>query len=273
VLSVKEPQEKSVAAIILAAGKGTRMQSELPKVLHVVAGRPMITRVISVLQQVGVGSICAVLGPDRKGFEEVLQQFPNLALCEQSERKGTADAVGAAAVCFEDQPTPPYASRKHLAGAPIKADFVLICNGDTPGIQGEDLRQFIEESLRFQADLAVLGMEVPEPKGYGRLLCDEQDQLLGIVEERDANDAEKKITLCNSGIIFCRTSLLFALLPKVEPNNSQREFYLTDIVAIAKTQNLAVRAYRSRNWQAFLGINDPLQRAEVEQLILKRESV
>ncbi len=271
-LKTESGKHISVGAIVLAAGKGTRMKSDLPKVLHQVAGRAMLARVIDTLKEAGLGSIAIVLGPERQGFEEILADYDNLCLCEQTERKGTADAAAAAAVCFSGETSPEYSSKKHLGGEKISADYILVCTGDAPAILASELRSFMEQAIRRDADLSILGMRVPEPTGYGRLICAEADLLKEIVEEKDASSEQKKIDLCNSGVIFCKREHFFPLLSEVTPHNKQSEYYLTDIVALARQKGYLVTAFQSDDWQSFLGVNDQLQRKQVEDLILKRQS-
>ncbi len=176
-------------AIILAAGKGTRMKSAVPKVLHKLAGAPMIAHVLGAAQAAGIGKTALVVGP---GMEDVAQAAsalePKLQVYVQPEQQGTADAVKAARQAFED-----------FAG------HVLILYGDTPLLRPETLKA-VGAELAAGADLVVIGFEAENPTGYGRLLLDDRGRLVAIREEKDASDEERALTLCNSGIMGFRSS-------------------------------------------------------------------
>lgn len=260
----------SIAAIVLAAGKGTRMKSALPKVLHTLCGVPMIGHVLAALRDAGIAKTCVVVGGDVERLQSYLQAFAPLTLALQKDRLGTGEAVASAGFAFQDTPVPAYASGALLAGHTIKSSHVLICAGDTPAIDAAVIGQFVEFCKTEGAELAVLGMDHPQPKGYGRLVCTRDGQLQKIVEEKDANAAEKEIRLCNSGIIFADRRLLFALLEQIRPNNAQKEYYLTDCFALAREQGKAVKVWSTQDYASFDGINDRLQLAELEQRLVAK---
>jgi bifunctional UDP-N-acetylglucosamine pyrophosphorylase / glucosamine-1-phosphate N-acetyltransferase len=240
-------------AIILAAGKGTRMKSALPKVLHKLAGAPMIAHVLSAAHAAGIGKTALVVGP---GMEEVAQAAtaldPKLEVFVQPEQQGTADAVKAARQAFED-------FKGH----------VLILYGDTPLLRSETLKAVAAE-LSSGADLVAIGFEAENPTGYGRLLLDDRGRLAAIREEKDASDEERALTLCNSGIMGFRSAkTLLGLLGRIGKNNAKGEFYLTDAVALAFGDRLETRIVLSSGAEV-LGINSRAELAEAESAMQQR---
>jgi bifunctional UDP-N-acetylglucosamine pyrophosphorylase/glucosamine-1-phosphate N-acetyltransferase len=240
-------------AIILAAGKGTRMKSALPKVLHKLAGAPMIAHVLSAAHAGGIGKTALVVGP---GMEEVAQAAtaldPKLEVFVQPEQQGTADAVKAARQAFED-------FKGH----------VLILYGDTPLLRSETLKAVAAE-LSSGADLVAIGFEAENPTGYGRLLLDDRGRLAAIREEKDASDEERALTLCNSGIMGFRSAkTLLGLLGRIGKNNAKGEFYLTDAVALASGDRLETRIVLSSGAEV-LGVNSRAELAEAESAMQQR---
>ncbi|HLO23329.1 MAG TPA: bifunctional UDP-N-acetylglucosamine diphosphorylase/glucosamine-1-phosphate N-acetyltransferase GlmU [Methyloceanibacter sp.] len=240
-------------AIILAAGKGTRMKSALPKVLHKLAGAPMIAHVLSAAHAAGIGKTALVVGP---GMEEVAQAAtaldPKLEVFVQPEQQGTADAVKAARQAFED-------FKGH----------VLILYGDTPLLRSETLKAVAAE-LSSGADLVAIGFEAENPTGYGRLLLDDRGRLAAIREEKDASDEERALTLCNSGIMGFRSAkTLLGLLGRIGKNNAKGEFYLTDAVALASGDRLETRIVLSSGAEV-LGVNSRAELAEAESAMQQR---
>lgn len=240
-------------AIILAAGKGTRMKSALPKVLHKLAGAPMIAHVLSAAHAGGIGKTALVVGP---GMEEVARAAtaldPKLEVFVQPEQQGTADAVKAARQAFED----------------FKGQ-VLILYGDTPLLRPETLKAVAAE-LSAGADLVVIGFEAENPTGYGRLLLDDRGRLTAIREEKDASDEERALNLCNSGIMGFRSAkTLLGLLGRIGKNNAKGEFYLTDAVALASGDRLETRIVLSSGAEV-LGVNSRGELAEAESAMQQR---
>lgn len=257
------------AAIVLAAGKGTRMKSTLPKVLHEVCGVSMAGWVLRSLKEVGISDCCLVLSDELSPFRDLLAAWPSVSVAIQLNRLGTGDAAASCAWSFKDVTIPLYAAGRHQHGAVIDSDYVLICTGDIPAVPAEEYKCFMEFAHSAGADVAVLGMDVPNPKGYGRLVM-EGSNLKKIVEEKDADDATRKITACNTGVLFFKTKMLFQLLSKLTTNNAQKEYYLTDCVQLAQEQGLVCSAYVSKNYEVFEGVNDRMQLASLEELINKR---
>jgi bifunctional UDP-N-acetylglucosamine pyrophosphorylase/glucosamine-1-phosphate N-acetyltransferase len=209
-----------LAVVILAAGLGTRMRSARPKVLHRVAGRPLVGHVLSEVAALRPDRVVVVVGPGMSDVEQAARDAaPKLKIGSvvQRDRRGTGHAVQQA--------------RRALAG--FRGD-VLILMGDAPLIRTETLRRLIAvRRADGGAALAVLGMNLPDPGSYGRLIVGGPNTLERIVEARDADEHERKVTLCNSGVLAVDSTLLFDLLSRLKPNNAKREYYLTDIVGLA----------------------------------------
>jgi len=261
---VKAGAEERVVGIVLAAGKGTRMKSALPKVLHPVAGRPMLTRVLDALTGAGIGQVCVMLGRELEPFADFIAENPSLTVAVQSEARGTGDAVASAAFALVGVQKPSYALGRLHAGPPIQGGRVLICAGDTPALDPQVLREFLAACAERSADIAVLGAEFPDPTGLGRIVRGQDGTLERIVEERDATPVERTLRLCNTGVIAARTDVLFQLLAALKPENSQNEYYLTDCFGLARARGSAPYVHVTNSWQGFAGINDRPQLAALE---------
>jgi bifunctional UDP-N-acetylglucosamine pyrophosphorylase / glucosamine-1-phosphate N-acetyltransferase len=237
-------------AIILAAGKGTRMKSDLPKVLHRLAGAPMLAHVQRAAAAAGIARTALVVGPGMDAVAEAgLAVDPQTRVVVQSEQLGTADAVNAAAPVFDKAKGP-----------------VLVLYGDTPLLRADTLKAVLGE-LEAGADLVVIGFEALDPTGYGRLLFDDKGRLAGIREEKDASAAERALTLCNSGIMAFRSAeTLVALLARIGNDNAKKEYYLTDAVALAHEDGLQARVVLS-NGEEVLGVNSRAELATAENLM------
>ena len=242
--------QASALAIILAAGKGTRMKSDLPKVLHRLAGAPMLAHVLRAAQAAGIKRASLVVGPDMDEVGQAgLAVNPKLEIFIQPNQLGTADAVKAATPAFEGARGP-----------------VLVLYGDTPLLRAETLKAVLGE-LDAGADLVVIGFEAADPTGYGRLLFDEKGRLAGIREEKDASAAERALTLCNSGIMAFRSSeALAGLLSRIGNDNANGEYYLTDAVALARADGLQARIVLS-NAEEVLGVNSRAELAVAEAVL------
>jgi bifunctional UDP-N-acetylglucosamine pyrophosphorylase/glucosamine-1-phosphate N-acetyltransferase len=240
-------------AIVLAAGKGTRMKSVFPKVLHRLAGAPMISHVLRAAASAGIGRGCVVVGPGMDDVGAAARAVnPKLEMFVQDEQLGTADAVKAARPAFEAFDGP-----------------VLVLYGDTPLLRTETLKAVMGE-LEAGADIVVIGFEAEDPTGYGRLLFDDAGRLAGIREEKDASAAERALTLCNSGIMAFRASKTLAgLLARIGNDNAKGEFYLTDAVALARKDGLQARVVLS-NSEEVLGVNSRAELAAAEAVMQRR---
>ena len=244
--------ETPALAIILAAGKGTRMKSERPKVLHRLAGATLLAHVLEVAKAAGLGRLAVVIGPGMDEVGEAARALdPKLDVVVQAKQLGTADAVKAARRAFED------------------ADQVLILYGDTPLLRPETIGK-VRAELASGADLVVIGFETETPTGYGRLLLDERGGLAAIREEKDATPEERALKLCNSGIMGFRSGkTLLGLLGRIGNDNAKKEFYLTDAVALARGDRLEARIVKS-DGEEVLGVNSRAELAEAEAHMQQR---
>lgn len=241
------------AAIILAAGKGTRMNSDLPKVAHEAAGRPLITYVLDAARTAGAGRLIVVVGFRHEIVREMLADYPNVEFVLQEEQLGTGHAV--------------MMARRQLTEMPSS---VFVLNGDMPLIQASSLES-LKASRETHAASCVVGTAITSNnKGLGRIVRDEAGEFLRIVEERDANDAEKAITEINTGCFVFNAPDLLAALDEIRPENEQAEYYLTDCAAILRSQGKVVRAEPCFEIQEALGVNTPAQLAEVEGVLAER---
>ncbi|MFA5531561.1 MAG: bifunctional UDP-N-acetylglucosamine diphosphorylase/glucosamine-1-phosphate N-acetyltransferase GlmU [Thiohalomonadaceae bacterium] len=237
--------------VVLAAGQGTRMKSDLPKVLHPLAGRPLLAHVIATAQALAPVRTHVVYG---HGGERVLTQFPDAPVTwtEQAERLGTGHAV--------------------MQAMPGVADdaVVLVLYGDVPLVPAAVLEPLVAEASG--GALAILTVDLADPKGYGRILRDGQGTVLGIVEEKDASPEQRQIREGNTGILAAPAASLRAWLGALKNTNAQGEYYLTDVVAMAVAEGLPVRAHRAANEDDVLGVNDKLQLAHLERVFQRRQA-
>lgn len=238
-------------AIVLAAGEGTRMKSSLPKVLHPVAGLPMVAHILKTVPAAGGDAVALVVGNGGDAVEKVAAPFaPHLQVFRQEERKGTAHAV--------------LAAREAIARG---YDDVFVLYGDAPLIEAEAILS-LRKKLAEGAAIAVLGFRTPEPTGYGRLI-EENGKLIAIREEKDCTAAERAIDFCNSGLIAISGNIALDLLTAVGNDNSKGEFYLTDVVEIARKRGLTAVTVEASEENA-LGVNTRAELAEVEVIWQRR---
>ncbi len=239
------------AAIILAAGMGTRMKSALPKVLHPVANRPMISHILTTLGAVSPERTVVVVAP---GMDRVAKAVAPAETAIQTEALGTGHAV--------------LAAREAMAG--FEGD-VLVLFGDTPLLTAETMRKMVA-ARRAANDPAVvvLGFRPDDPAEYGRLVTDGDGGLEAIVEFRDATPEQREIGLCNAGIMAIDGKLMFSLLDAVGNDNAKGEYYLTDIVAIARDRQLACVAVEADDPVEVMGVNSRAQLAEAENAMQQR---
>ncbi|MBT6116657.1 MAG: bifunctional UDP-N-acetylglucosamine diphosphorylase/glucosamine-1-phosphate N-acetyltransferase GlmU [Rhodospirillaceae bacterium] len=242
--------ETETAAVILAAGKGTRMKSDLPKVLHPLAGRPMVRHLIATLDAVRASRAVVVVGPEMEVVTEAVAPLPTAL---QMDQKGTGDAVKAA--------------RRALAGF---AGDVLVLYGDTPLLTVETLeRMLAARRTAPHPAVVVLGFEPEDPAEYGRLIAGPDGALDAIVEFREADEAQRAIGLCNSGVMAIDGAVLFDLLDAVTDDNAKGEYYLTDIVAIARARGLPC-AYVMAPVEELVGVNSRADLAVAERILQGR---
>ena len=241
--------KKEFSVIILAAGKGTRMKSPLPKVLHPVAGTPMIKKVIDAAKGAGANEIRIVLGHGESLVRKVVEPM-GVTCFVQSKQLGTADAVKAA-------------EPKTLQGT------VIILNGDHPLILAKDLERILTEFHENACSLAVVTAELKNPGSLGRIVR-HQGNLHSIVEAGDASGDTLKIREVNSGIYVTKSQVLIECLPKIKNQNSKQEFYLTDLIEVCKTEGEKVIAIKTKPQVAF-GVNNQKELALATGVLFKRK--
>ncbi|HBY83458.1 MULTISPECIES: bifunctional UDP-N-acetylglucosamine diphosphorylase/glucosamine-1-phosphate N-acetyltransferase GlmU [Staphylococcus] len=238
-------------AIILAAGKGTRMKSKKYKVLHEIAGKTMIEHVVENVQQSGVNQLITIVG---HGAESVKETLGNQSLYSfQEEQLGTAHAVKMA--------------QSHLVN---KEGTTLVVCGDTPLITSETLTSLIERHESSQSQATVLTATAIHPTGYGRIVKDSEGHLLRIVEEKDANTEEKAITEISSGIFAFDNKILFEKLEQVKNDNAQGEYYLPDVISLIINENGRASTYHTDDFEEIMGVNDRVMLSQAEKALQKR---
>ncbi len=238
----------SLHIVILAAGQGKRMNSRLPKVLQPLAGRPLLRHVIDTAKASGADSICVVYG---HGGEQVQAAFEGEALewALQAEQHGTGHAVMQAVPLLNDD------------------DRVLILAGDVPLLTPTTLENLLSDCPRD--DLGVLTVDMADPSGYGRILRD-GDAVTGIVEHKDATEAQREIAEINTGVMCAPAERLKGWLDRLDNDNSQGEYYLTDIIAMAVADGVGVHGVKAPDEEEVLGINDKRQLADAECALQRR---
>ncbi|MGC2398082.1 MAG: bifunctional UDP-N-acetylglucosamine diphosphorylase/glucosamine-1-phosphate N-acetyltransferase GlmU, partial [Rhodomicrobium sp.] len=237
-------------AVVLAAGQGVRMKSSIPKVLHPLAGLPLVAHVIKAATAAGASSCSVVVPPDAKGFEALATPIET-RFFEQRERLGTAHAVLMARQALADVSGP-----------------VLVLYGDTPLVSRESIRN-LAMAVENGADMAVIGFNAKNPEGYGRFITGEGGELLAITEEKDATPGERAVSLCNSGIMAFKGHLLLPLLDRIDNKNKAAEYYLTDAVEIARSEGRRI-ACEVIEEDEVLGVNTRAQLSEVEAILQRR---
>jgi UDP-N-acetylglucosamine diphosphorylase/glucosamine-1-phosphate N-acetyltransferase len=238
--------------IIMAAGKGTRMVSDLPKVLHVVGGKPLVEHVIAAARQLGPDLIVVIVGHGRDQVVNLLNG-QGLEFAVQDPPLGTGHAV--------------------LQARPALQEFrgeVVILSGDVPLLRAGTLRRLVEAHRDAHVALTVLSTAAPDPFGYGRIVRSDDGEFLGIVEHKEASEAQKAITEINSGIYCCDSVQLFRALDNVRADNSKGEYYLTDIVAILRDSGQRVQAVKLAEYREICGINTPAELAAAEGYYLEQ---
>ncbi|MDQ7079084.1 MAG: bifunctional UDP-N-acetylglucosamine diphosphorylase/glucosamine-1-phosphate N-acetyltransferase GlmU [Paracoccaceae bacterium] len=210
-----------IATLILAAGQGTRMKSDLPKVLHRLAGAPLLQHVMQTGAAIGATRSVLVVGHGAESVADIARDIdPEITIVEQAQQKGTGHAVEQARPALEA----------------FQGD-VIVLYGDTPLIRPETLAAM--RKARSGHDIVVLGFEAANPGRYGRLIVDGDGTLEAIVEARDASPEELQLRLCNSGVICTSSALLFELVARLGNDNASGEYYLTDIIALARARGLS----------------------------------
>lgn len=238
-------------AVVLAAGKGTRMKSKLYKVLHKVAGKSMIEHVVDSVKQAGTDEIVTIVGHGAESVKETLGSQSSYSF--QEEQLGTAHAVKMAA--------------DELKG---KEGTTLVVCGDTPLITPETLKALADYHEAQQAGVTVLSATADNPFGYGRIVRDQDGRLAKIVEQKDATEAEREIDEISTGIFAFDNVLLFELLEKVKNDNAQGEYYLPDVITLALEAGKIADSYRTDDFDEIMGVNDRVALSKAEAAYRER---
>jgi UDP-N-acetylglucosamine diphosphorylase/glucosamine-1-phosphate N-acetyltransferase len=244
---------ENVAVVILAAGLGTRMNSEKAKVLHEVQGRPMILYVVEAAREIAGNDVVVVIGNQARRVREIVSQTAALRFAYQQKQLGTGHAV----LCA-------------LPHIPAHCDHVVILCGDVPLVLPETIKDLVAEHFQTRSDISLLAVELENPAGYGRMLLDADKQVIGIIEEADATVEQKQIKLINSGIYCVKRQFLEDTLPNVNTNNAQGEIYLTDIISIGYQKKKKMGLVICDNYRQILGINTCEDLKAVEAIMSAR---
>jgi bifunctional UDP-N-acetylglucosamine pyrophosphorylase/glucosamine-1-phosphate N-acetyltransferase len=243
-----------LTVIVLAAGGGTRMRSRTAKVLHEIAGRSMVGHVLAAVQALEPQRVVAVVGHQREQVGPHNQALlPDVVLAVQEEQQGTGHAV-----------------RIALEAAGTTSGTVLVAAADTPLLEGRSLRAFAQEHRVAECAVSVLSGIVDDPHGYGRIVRNEEGDVEGIVEEKDADAAQREIREISSGILAFDAEFLAEALPKIDNDNAKGEYYLTDVVGLARVAGLAVGAFPLDDFRQTEGANDRVQLAQLGRELNRR---
>ena len=232
--------ENDIIAIVMAAGKGTRMKSKNSKLVQKIYGKEIVKRAVENAEKAGVKDIVAVVGYKKEEVMKVLGD--NIKYAFQDEMLGTGHAV--------------MQAKEYLKG---KKGKVLVLNGDVPLIRPETLNKLIEKSIENKEYATLLTAIYDDPTGYGRIVRDEGGNIEGIVEEKDTTEEQKKITEIDAGIYCFDIEALLEALEKITPNNKQGEYYITDVIQIMNNRGLKTGAVIVEDNTEILGINDRIQ--------------
>lgn len=244
---------KKVKAVILAAGKGTRMKSELPKVIHKALGKPMVEYSIEAAVEAGadMSDVCLVVGHKADMVKDVVGEGVTYVL--QEEQLGTGHAVKCA---------------KEFIGTD---GLTMVLCGDTPLITGATLKTLVDTHIAENNAITVLTAKVDDPTGYGRIIKDEDGNFIKIVEQKDASEEEQKVNEINSGMYMFDSDILSQTLDMIDNNNAQGEYYLTDTIEIVKNKNLGrVATVVVKDANEIKGVNSPEQLKEAEDILMQR---
>jgi bifunctional UDP-N-acetylglucosamine pyrophosphorylase / glucosamine-1-phosphate N-acetyltransferase len=256
-LSSETTPARPLNVLVMAAGLGTRMKSNRAKVLHELAGLPLIAHVVRTAQSLDPQTILVVVGHQAEEVEQAtLAQAGGLAsFALQAQQRGTGDAVNSARAQFEHSDS-----------------LLLVLSGDVPMIRAETLRTLISQHRESGAACTILSVRLENPTSYGRIVRNEAGEFQRIVEQKDASEQERQVKEINSGIYCFETNDLFAALRRIEPKNEQGEFYLTDVAEIIKSTGRKVEVYLHNDAREVYGVNTRAELAEFENL-LRRNAI
>ncbi|MCM8792122.1 MAG: NTP transferase domain-containing protein [Candidatus Omnitrophica bacterium] len=244
---------KDIAAVILAAGKGKRMKSDVPKILHPLCERPMLEYVMDLVEALAIKRKILVLGENHLLIEKQIKKRKGWEIVIQKRQLGTADAV--------------KTTDNLLKG--FKGEL-LILYADHPLFRKETIRKLIEHQQRENLDLTLLTAVVKRPKGYGRIIRDKWGNISEVLEEDKLNEYQKRIKEINLGVYCCKKESLFSVLNQIKRNNRQKEFYLTDAVGLLYKKNALIDAVKIINTDEALGVNSYADLARANRIIQER---
>ena len=241
---------KNVATIILAAGKGTRMKSDKPKVLFSLADKSLIQRVIDTSRELDAKKIVVVVGYKKDEVTASIEDKSRLIFVEQKQQNGTGDAVRVTKEAFND----------------YEGEILILC-GDVPLLKSDTLQKLLSYHREKNAACTVLTANLIDPARYGRIVRDDKGNVKRIVEFKDADENQRKITEINTGVYCFDAKSLFNSLSKIDNNNNQNEYYLTDTLEILNTENKTVTSMIIDDFSETLGINSQKQLTELETIL------
>lgn len=236
---------KALSVVILAAGKGTRMKSALPKPLHEIGGKPMLSHVLSTARELDPAQLIVIYGHEGEKLKAAYQDEADITWVEQKTFLGTGDAM------------------KYAMPAILPNSNVLVLYADTPLIDAKTLQAMLGKV--DEQNLCWLTVEADQPFGYGRIIRNDTGNMVAIVEEKDASDVQKAITEVNSGLFAISSNVLATTLPRISDDNQQKEFYLTDVVKLALEDGLSIQT-TAGDFTLLRGVNDRVQLSELEAI-------
>ena len=239
---------QKIGVIILAAGKGTRMNSEKPKVCFELAGESLIQRVVNTAQQLNSDKIGIVVGYKKEMVIEAVQKHPNIIFIDQETQNGTGDAVRSAKPFFYD----------------FSGTIFILC-GDVPLLKAGTLQSMHQKHIITKAKCTILTMILEDPDKYGRIVRDENGNIREITEYKDASEEVRVIKEINTGIYCFDSAELFKALDKIDNNNAQNEYYLTDVVKVLYSQSKTIESLELQDITEAAGVNSQAQLANLEK--------
>ncbi len=243
---------EETVAILLAAGKGTRMKSDIPKVLYPILGKPMIEHLLDSIRCAGIKDIIVIAGYGKRLLEDTIK---DVRIAEQKELLGSGDAVDAAREGLRD----------------YTGDIVVVY-GDIPLIRCETIRGLVEQHKRSGAAATLLTVKLKDPTGYGRIIRDEEERVIKIVEETEANLYEEVVEEINVGLYCFKAKDLFDSLAEIKPENKKKEYFLTDVIGVLHGKGRKIESVLSKDADEIIGVNTREGLADANELLKKRVS-
>jgi UDP-N-acetylglucosamine diphosphorylase/glucosamine-1-phosphate N-acetyltransferase len=245
---------KNISIVILAAGKGKRMDSDIPKVLHKLKGVSLIDRVINTTRKLNTSKIIVVVGHKKELIKKSLESENDIEYAVQNEQKGTAHAVK---MCFENL--------KNFDGD------IIILSGDVPLISIQTLKKLVKMKNIKNAKASILTADMENPDGYGRVIRSTKGHVIQMKEHKDCNNSELLNKEINAGIYVIENSCLFNYIPKINNKNVQGEYYLPDLINLMIRDGKSIATYKTTNIQEISGINNKNQLKDLESYLKKND--